>query len=99
MRYTSRAVYLQGSETPLCINRAPIHNIPGDVFTNLSMDGGMLTSTAKIVGEVFSVVEILAIHILECIPTDKHHTELQITKTRFVISYMTSCSLFQFNIY
>lgn len=38
MRYTSRAVYLQGSETPLCINRAPIHNIGGDVFTNLSMD-------------------------------------------------------------
>ncbi len=38
MRYTSRAVYLQDSETPLCINRAPIHSVGGDVFTNLSTD-------------------------------------------------------------
>lgn len=36
MRYTSRAVYLQGCEVPPCINRALIHNIRGDVFTYLS---------------------------------------------------------------
>lgn len=38
MRYTFRTVCLQGSETPLCINRVSIHNIRGEVFTNLSTD-------------------------------------------------------------
>lgn len=41
MRYACRAVYLQGSETPLCINRPAIHNIGSDIFTNLSADGGV----------------------------------------------------------
>lgn len=54
MRYTSRAVYLQGSETPLCINRAPIQ-IFEVIYLQTCPRTGMLKS-------VFLVMGIVAIH-------------------------------------
>lgn len=78
MRYTSRAVCLQGSETPLCINRAPIHKIGGDVFTNLST-GGDFWHPRQFAGEVFLVVAIFGQNVSEKINT---------TPT-FLVSYST----------
>lgn len=78
MRYTSRAVCLQGSETPLCINRAPIHKIGGDVFTNLST-GGDFWHPRQFAGEVFLVVAIFGQNVSE---------KINITPT-FLVSYST----------
>lgn len=84
MRYTSRAVCLQGSETPLCINRAPIHKIGGDVFTNLSTGGGFLTSAAICGWSFLGRGDFWP----ECIWKDKYHTDISCQlQHRFTLLY------------
>lgn len=84
MRYTSRAVCLQGSETPLCINRAPIHKIGGDVFTNLSTGGGFLTSAAICGWSFLGRGDFWP----ECIWKDKYHTDFSCQlQHRFTLLY------------
>lgn len=84
MRYTSRAVCLQGSETPLCINRAPIHKIGGDVFTNLSTGGGFLTSAAICGWSFLGRGDFWP----ECIWKDKYHTDFFLSVTAQIYTFV-----------
>lgn len=73
MRYTSRTVYLQGSETPLCINRVTIHNIRGEVFTNLYPDRHV-DMCSRLEVTFYWSWRFLAIHMLIYIWTGKYQT-------------------------